>query len=199
MNDSYHSVARRSEAGFRDRGSRFLGFILPVEHPDEVKWQLENLKKEYHDARHHCYAYRIGLHGEDWRINDDGEPSGSAGKPIFGQLLSFDISDVLAVVVRYFGGTKLGIPGLINAYRTVTREAIVANDIVQKIRTQDMSLLFDYPSMNSVMKMVKEENLEVISSDFSLRCALQLRVKSSEMERLKWQLSSIQGLHIHEM
>lgn len=184
MNDQYKTISETSQSVFRDKGSRFIAQIIPVNSETEVKERLEELRKQYHDARHHCYAYRIGPEGELWRTNDDGEPSGSAGKPILGQLLSFEISDILAVVIRYFGGTKLGIPGLINAYRTATREAIGAGVIAEKLVTSELEISFEYPVMNHVMRCVKEYDLEMVSTEFENECSIVCKVRKSILQEV---------------
>ena len=132
MDDTYRTIKRESEGYFRDRGSKFYAFAYPVETEDEVKEHLEELRKKYYDARHHCYAYQLGAEKTSYRINDDGEPSSSAGKPIFGRIQSHDLTNILIVVIRYFGGVKLGVPGLINAYKTAAEEAILKNKIETK-------------------------------------------------------------------
>jgi uncharacterized YigZ family protein len=182
---SYKTIEKEGRSVFRDRGSRFMGVVQPVESPSHVKELLDNYRKEYHDARHHCYAYRLGYEGLDWRINDDGEPSGSAGKPIYGQLLSFDITNTLALVIRYFGGTKLGIPGLINAYRTATREAIMSTMVIEKEIMFDLLINFDYGSMNKVMRIIKEENLSIISSDSGIACTIHCRIPIISMSKIQ--------------
>jgi uncharacterized YigZ family protein len=199
VNDLYKTVEMPSQSIFRDRGSRFIGLIYPVRSVEEVKELLDQLRKTYHDARHHCFAYRIGPEGETWRINDDGEPSGSAGKPIHGQLLSYEVSDVLAVVVRYFGGTKLGIPGLINAYRSAIRDALAANQIINRIVTHDINIAFRYDTMNLVMKIVKDETLEVISSEFGMECQLVVRMPKSVLPKITGLINQIPGIEWHEI
>ncbi|MFO7723001.1 MAG: YigZ family protein [Bacteroidales bacterium] len=181
IDDVYRTIASRSQSVFRDKGSRFIGHVIPVSSPDEIRSELENLRREYHDARHHCYAWRLGAGGESWRINDDGEPSGSAGKPIYGQLLSHEISDVLAVVVRYFGGTKLGIPGLINAYKTTTREAIEAASITEKVLYAEFEVGFGYSAMNQVMRIVREQGIEIIRNDFNINCLMHARIRKADL------------------
>lgn len=199
MNDQYKSLAFSGQSVFRDKGSRFIGLVAPVSSTGEIKLKLEEIRKEYYDARHHCFAYRLGHEGNEWRINDDGEPSGSAGKPIYGQLLSHGLSDVLAVVVRYFGGTKLGIPGLINAYRTVTQEAIAAAETVIKVVVQPVMLRYTYKDMNAVMKIIKDEKTEVVSSLFDEECSLSIRIRLSELEKLKQHFSLLQDVQWVEM
>ena len=158
--DTYRSISGESEGLFKDNGSRFIAKAYPVESEEEVKMIVGSLKKEYHDARHHCYAYRLGYRGDVFRANDDGEPSSSAGRPILGQIDSNCLSDILVVVIRYFGGIKLGIPGLIRAYKTSTADAISNAVIITKVAMKRYRLRFGYLAMNSVMKMVKDMSLE---------------------------------------
>lgn len=177
MEDTFFSIESRSEGLFRDNGSRFLAFAYPVETEEEVKAIVDSLKKEYHDARHHCYAYRLGLDGAKYRANDDGEPSGSAARPILGQIDSAGLSDVLVVVVRYFGGIKLGIPGLIRAYKTSTAEALVSAKVVQKVAGNWYRLDFAYDSLPAVMKVVKDMDLPQRAQNFGTDCTLEVRVR----------------------
>lgn len=178
-NDKYKSISRPSEGLFKDNGSRFMAFAFPVESEEEVNEIVARLRKEYHDARHHCYAYRLGLEGEIWRANDDGEPSGSAGRPILGQICSAGLSDVLVVVVRYFGGIKLGIPGLIRAYKTSTADALQNAMVMEKIAGFWYRIGFDYSQMPVVMKLVKDLDLPQRSQNFGLECTMELRVRLS--------------------
>ena len=157
--DTYRSISGTSEGLFKDNGSRFIAKAYPVETEEEIRMIVSSLKKEYHDARHHCYAYRLGYRGDIFRANDDGEPSSSAGRPILGQIDSNGLSDILIVVIRYFGGIKLGIPGLIRAYRTSSADAIASASIVTKVAMRRYRLSFGYMEMNSVMKLVKDMSL----------------------------------------
>ena len=177
ITDTYISIAAPSEGIFKDQGSRFLAFAYPVESEEEVKALLEKARKEYHDARHHCVAYRIGLQGEVWRASDDGEPAGSAGRPILGQIDSAGLSDVAVVVVRYFGGIKLGIPGLIRAYKSATKEALDNATKIEKTAGKWYELSFDYAALPEVMKVVKDLGLPQRSQDFSADCSMQVRVR----------------------
>lgn len=197
--DSYKSIAGPSEGLFKDNGSRFISFAYPVETEDEVKSIVGSLKKEYHDARHHCYAYRIGYKGDLFRANDDGEPSSSAGRPILGQIDSNGLSDILIVVVRYFGGIKLGIPGLIRAYKTSSADAIANNSIITKIATKRYLLRFGYDSMNSVMKMVKDMSLEQSDQNFGLECELTVRVRLSQVPDFLEAVEGIPGCSADEI
>ncbi len=189
--DAYKSIGTRTEGLFKDNGSRFIALAYPVETEAEVKEIVAGLRKEYHDARHHCYAYRLGYKGDVFRASDDGEPSGSAGRPILGQIDSLGLSDVLVVVVRYFGGIKLGIPGLIRAYKTSTADALSNARIVEKIAGKNFSLQFDYLSMNAVMKVVKDMALPVLAQDFGEQCSLQTRVRLSAVDSFRQRLEGI--------
>ena len=179
IKDAYKSISARSEGLFKDNGSRFIALAYPVETVSEIKEIVDGLKKEYHDARHHCYAYRLGHEGKIFRANDDGEPSGSAGRPILGQIDSVGLSDILVVVVRYFGGIKLGIPGLIRAYKTSTSDALEKAEIIDKIAGTNYSLEFGYMDMNAVMKVLKDMGLPQTGQSFGETCSLQTRVRLS--------------------
>ena len=192
--DAYRSIAARSEGLFKDNGSRFIALAYPVETEDQVREIVAGLKKEYHDARHHCYAYRLGYKGDRFRANDDGEPSGSAGRPILGQIDSMGLSDVLVVVVRYFGGIKLGIPGLIRAYKTSTADALGQAEIVDKVAGKTFRVSFDYLSMNAVMKVLKDLGLTASAQEFGLSCALDVRVRLALEEEFRDRLSGITNL-----
>ncbi len=182
MQDQYRSIAAPSEGLFKDNGSRFIALAYPVETEEEVKSIVAGLRKEYHDARHHCYAYRLGYKGDLWRASDDGEPSGSAGRPILGQIDSLGLSDILVVVVRYFGGIKLGIPGLIRAYKTSTADALSSAQIVDKIASRHFRLQFEYLSMNAVMKVLKDMDLPQKAQNFGESCSLETSVRLASVE-----------------
>ncbi len=168
MEDTYKTIAKISTGQFKDKGSRFIGFLFPVSSEEEIKNHLTSLKKEYYDATHHCYAYTFGHTGtENFRLNDDGEPSGSAGRPIFGQLQSAGLKDVLAVVIRYFGGTKLGIPGLINAYKGTTRLAIEQAGVIEKKIMRCAEVRFPFERMNTLMTLLKKGGAEIRNMDYS--------------------------------
>ena len=177
LKDTYKSISCVSEGLFRDNGSRFIAKAYPVETEERIKEILSSVRKEYHDARHHCYAYRLGLHGEVYRSSDDGEPSGSAGRPILGQIDSFGLSDVLVVVIRYFGGIKLGIPGLIRAYKTSTSDALSSASVVEKIAGKWYRIGFSYEQLPAVMKTVKDMDLPQRSQDFGTDCNMEVRVR----------------------
>lgn len=178
--DTYRTIAGESQSIFRDKASKFLGIALPAASESEVKTNLDKIRKRYFDANHHCYAYRLGFEKSIFRFNDDGEPGGSAGKPIYGQILSKDLSDLLIVVVRYFGGTKLGIPGLINAYKTTAREALENAVIIEKSVTICYRLTFDYPAMNEIMRILKEEHAHILSQGYDSGCNLDFEIRKGQ-------------------
>ena len=196
--DAYRSVAARAEGLFKDNGSRFIAFIYPVETEEEVREIVSGLRKEYHDARHHCYAYRLGYKGDVFRASDDGEPSGSAGRPILGQIDSAGLSDVLVVVVRYFGGIKLGIPGLIRAYKTSTADAIAHATVVEKVAGRPFRLDFGYLAMNAVQKVLKDLDLPQKYQDFGERCSLLTRVRLSLEDVFRERISQIPDCNVSE-
>ncbi len=195
MDDTYLTISRTSEGIYKEKMSKFLAFAIPVVSVEEVKTQLEKYQKEYYDARHVCWAYMLGHERKDFRSNDNGEPSGTAGKPILGQINSAGLTDILIVVVRYFGGIKLGTSGLIVAYREAAAEAIAANEIVERQVEDEVRFGFEYPLMNEVMRIVKEENPTIISQLFEMDCEMTLRIRRSLMENLKNRLSKIDGLY----
>ncbi len=182
INDEYRTLEKLSTGVYKEKGSKFLAFAYPVYSEDEIKQILDNLRKEYYDARHHCYAWRLGPEGEPYRINDDGEPGGTAGKPIHGQLLSHNLSNILIVVIRYFGGVKLGVSGLIHAYRTAASDAIEQGRILSKTVNEVYQIQFDYLAMNEVMKVIKDYNLQVSNQQFDLACRLEWSHRQSEVE-----------------
>jgi uncharacterized YigZ family protein len=197
--DTYKTLGKRSEGLFKDKGSKFIAHALPCTTEDQVKEELEALKKQYHDARHHCYAYILGFDKNDFRVNDDGEPSGTAGKPIHGQLLSHDLTDSLIVVIRYFGGTKLGVRGLINAYKFAALDAIQNNTIVTRILKDQFELTFDYTDMNDVMRIAKEEYLEIISQDFQMTCSLIFSVRQKYAAKVEKRFLDLRKLKIKKV
>ena len=192
--DEYRSIAAPSEGLFKDNGSRFLALAYPVETEEQVKEIVAGLKKQYHDARHHCFAYRLGYKADVWRASDDGEPSGSAGRPILGQIDSLGLSDILVVVVRWFGGIKLGIPGLIRAYKSSTADALSQAAVVTKLAGKDFRVRFEYLAMNEVMKVLKEMDLQPRAQDFGERCTLEVRVRLASESFFKEKMENIAGL-----
>lgn len=192
ISDTYFSIAGPSEGIYKELGSKFLAFAWPVETEEEAKARIAAVRKEYFDARHHCFAWRLGLTGEPYRLSDDGEPSSTAGRPIHGQLLSRELSDVLVVVVRYFGGVKLGVPGLIRAYKTATQDALDHAQVIEKVAGQHFTIRFGYLQMNDVMKTLKEMGIAPIRQDFDLDCTMEVRVRLSQIEDFRKQLSFCQ-------
>lgn len=184
FDDTYRTIAAPAEGLYKEKGSKFLAFAYPVRTTDEVKEHLEALRKQYFDARHHCYAYILGANKDAWRANDDGEPSGTGGRPIHGQLLSADLTDTLIVVVRYFGGILLGASGLANAYKTAARDAIDHAEIVERTIDVRYRLRFEYALMNDVMRIIKDFDLKPENQQFDLDCTLDLSVRQSLSVRL---------------
>ncbi|MCF8364533.1 MAG: YigZ family protein [Bacteroidales bacterium] len=194
--DIYKTLGKRSEGLFKDKGSRFIAHAIPCTSEEQVKEEIEALKKQYYDARHHCYAYILGYDKEDFRANDDGEPSGTAGKPILGQLLSHDLTDCLIVVIRYFGGVKLGVRGLINAYKFAAQDAIQNNQIITKIVKDQFDVTFEYADMNDVMRIIKEEDLEIVSQDFQMTCKLRFSIRQKFSEKVEKRFCDLRKLQI---
>ena len=188
IKDTYTSIASPSRGLYKDQGSRFISYAYPVETEAQVKELVDSLKKEYHDARHHCYAYRLGLDGAKFRMNDDGEPSSTAGRPILSQIDSAGLSDVLVVVVRYFGGIKLGVPGLIKAYKTATQDALSQARKVEKTAAVSYHIEFDYMDMDSVMRALKDMDIPQSGQSFNQLCSMDIRVRLSQEEELKKRL-----------
>ena len=191
--DRYRTVAAPAEAACRERSSKFLAWIYPVRSEEEIRGHLDALRKRFFDATHHCYAWRLGPRGEAFRANDDGEPSGTAGKPILGQLLSNELTDCLVVVVRYFGGTKLGVPGLIAAYRESAAAAIEAAQIVERTVDRIVTVDFPYVAMNDIMRVVKEEQPRIEAQEFDNLCTLRLAIRESHAEGLVTKLRKAGG------
>ena len=191
--DTYRSIAAQSEGLYKDNGSRFIALAYPVEREEEVKEIVSGLRKEYHDARHHCYAYRLGLKGETFRANDDGEPSSSAGRPILGQIDAAGLSDVLVVVMRYFGGIKLGIPGLIRAYKTSTADALANARVIEKVAGTWYRLAFPYDRLPAVMRLLKDLGLTGTDQDFALDCSLRVRVRLTLRETFLQGVETLAG------
>ena len=199
IRDAYKSIASRAGGLFKDNGSRFIAWAYPVETEEEVKEIVAGLKKEYHDARHHCYAYRLGWLGDRFRANDDGEPSGSAGQPILGQIDAAGLSDVLVVVVRYFGGIKLGIPGLIRAYKSSTADALSQAEVVEKIAGKSFRLRFGYLAMNPVMKVLKDMDIPAKDQEFGMDCALTVRVRLSLEAAFRERILQVDTCNLEEI
>jgi uncharacterized YigZ family protein len=196
MNTSFRTIAGASEGLFKDKGSKFLAFAYPVREEAEAKEHIDALKKAYHDARHHCFAWRLDPDMEQYRTSDDGEPSGTAGKPILGQIQSRELTQVLVVVVRYFGGTKLGVSGLIQAYRQAAADALDQASMVEVKVCRKMRVDFPYLSMNGVMKIIKDHELSIGRQVFDTDCSLELDIWIRDLEVIGAKLAKIEGAKI---
>ena len=196
MEDTYKTIEKPSEGLFKDKGSKFISLAFPANSEEEIKEIVQSIKKEHHSARHHCYAWRLGADQLHFRVNDDGEPSSTAGKPILGQIQSFDLTNILIVVVRYFGGTLLGVSGLINAYRSAALDAINQAEIVEKLVEEWLLVEFDYGAMNEVMKIFKDEKLPQTDPQFDLRCSIKTHIRLSELNRIEEALINIEGVKV---
>jgi len=195
--DAYKTIKAPAEGYFIDKRSKFYAFAYPVETEDEVKEHLAVLKKRYYDARHHVYAWILGADKAHYRTNDDGEPSGSSAKPVYGQLLSNDLTNIVIFVVRYFGGVKLGVPGLINAYRTAAQDALQNAEIIEKAVEDCLELRYDYVLMNEVMKILKEEPVTIVEQTFDNQCKITLRARRCHTNNIKTRLEQISGVTVN--
>jgi uncharacterized YigZ family protein len=197
--DTYKTIENFSEGLYKDKGSKFISYAFHVTDEDQVKGIVQRIKKEHFSARHHCYAYRLGATGAKFRVNDDGEPSGTAGRPIYGQLLSHDLTNVLIVVVRYFGGTLLGVSGLIVAYKSAASSAIENAQIVTRIIEEKFELVFDYPIQNSVMRIIKDEQLDISYSAYEMNCRLNVLIRQNKVHEAIGKFKLIDGLKIEKI
>ncbi len=194
--DEYRTLQDVSQGLYKEKGSKFIAIAVPVDSADEVRLQLEQLRKRYHDARHHCYAYRLGEEPYDIRYNDDGEPSGTAGKPIFGQIQSFELTNVLIVVIRYFGGVKLGTGGLIQAYRAAARDAIENGKIITQTWKATLEIRFNYLQMNDVMRIIKEEGLRIISQESGEQSCILLEIRKGQLDTVIRKFSLLEKVEL---
>ncbi len=194
----YNTISQPVVAEFKDRGSRFLAYAYPLASVEEFKEKLKELKEEHHKAVHHCFAYRLGTDGNFFRVSDDGEPSGSAGKPILGQIDSKELTDVLVIVVRYFGGTLLGVPGLINAYKTATSLALQTTPIIQKQVEVTYKLHFDYTKMNDVMMILKQYNCTILKQESNLFCDIEAGIPKSRLEEVLYRFKDLHTVEIRK-
>jgi uncharacterized YigZ family protein len=195
FSDTYKTIAAESKGLFKDRGSRFIAIARPVSSQEEIKTILEELRREYHDARHHCYAWMLSPDRQAWRVNDDGEPSGTAGRPIMGQINSRELTNVLVVVIRYFGGTLLGVSGLINAYRSATEDALTNALVIEKQVNESWLVTFPYTVMNDVMKVMKDEGCSQHSHDYSgEECSAEISFRASNTDKVTGRLRKIAGV-----
>ncbi len=197
--DSYLTIKAFSQGTYREKGSRFIALAYPVSDREEINTILEKVRKEYHDARHHCYAWMLGQERENYRTNDDGEPSGTAGRPILGQINSSDLTDILIIVVRYFGGKLLGTSGLINAYRSAAESAIGNGEIIERHVMESYELHFPYAGLNDVMKILKEEEIHQTDQKFELECTVRISFRRSREERILERLSRIDGMRARKI
>lgn len=198
MTDSYKTIAAIAEGTYSEKRSKFLAFAIPVQSVDEVKALVAEYQKRYYDARHACYAYMLGAERTDFRANDNGEPSGTAGKPILGQINSYGLTNILIIVVRYFGGIKLGTSGLIVAYRQAAIEALENAQIIEKTVDDDITFSFEFPMMNAVMKVVKDLNPQILSQGYDTNCTMSLRIRRGMMPQLRERLSKVETLNFIE-
>ncbi len=196
MPETYKTISKQSEGLYKEKGSKFISYAIPVKDVDEIKLILDEYRKQYYDARHVCYAYMLGAEREEFRANDDGEPSGTAGRPILGQINSFELTDILIIVIRYFGGILLGTSGLIIAYKEAAREAILQAEIVEIIVKERFKLHFGYDLMNEVMRIFKEYEPEVISSDMQYTCKFEVEIAKAKSEEFFGKLEKIYGVEI---
>ncbi len=194
--DSYWSISSKSVGEFKDKGSKFIGYALPFEKAENLKNHLDEIKSIHSKARHFCFAYKIGISNDNFRTNDDGEPSGSAGKPILNALLSKNLSDVLIIVVRYFGGTLLGIPGLINSYKSASLEAISNAEIIEKFVCKQFILKYDFEKTNEIMRIVKEFNLKILTQDYTNKYEMKIEIRQSNVEKV---ICKIEELRIEDL
>ncbi len=182
--DEYNTIKDISEGFFKEKGSKFFAFAYHVTSEEQINEFRQALRKKHHDARHHVFAYRLGAEKNIFRSSDDGEPANSSGPPILGQIKSHDLTDILIVVIRYFGGTKLGIPGLINAYKTAANDAITNSKVITKIQKKAINIKFEYPQMNNVMRIIKEESLAIVNQKLELSCEITVDVRISEYDKV---------------
>jgi len=195
-NNFYQTIEKESVAEFKDRGSRFLAYAFPISSTDDFKKRLKELKEEHTKAVHHCFAYRIGTDGNNFRSSDDGEPSGSAGRPILGQIDSKELVNVAVIVVRYFGGTLLGVPGLINAYKTAASFALQLNPIIKKPVLINYRLQFDYTILNDVMRIIKKNECLILRQELQLFCMIEASIPGSQLELCILQLKSLKSMEL---
>ena len=198
MSDTYKTIIASTEGIYKEKGSKFLSFAIPVSSADEVKEIVKNYRKEYYDSRHVCYAYMLGAERKEFRANDDGEPSGTAGRPILGQINSRELTDILVIVVRYFGGILLGTGGLVVAYKEATTDALDQAEVSEKTVDESISIVFDYVLMNEVMRIIKDTNAQISSQNFEDQCAMQLSIRKQDAVLLSSKLAKIYGLQIKE-
>ena len=197
--DHYFTIETSAMAEFKDRGSKFIAFSFPLKNVDYFKMHLQTLKKEHSKAVHHCFAYRIGIDGNNFRMSDDGEPSGTAGKQILGQIDSKNLTDTLIILVRYFGGTLLGVPGLINAYKTASSLVLQCTPVIQKNIELKYELQFNYTEMNEVMRIIKQYNCSLIKNEMQLFCKIETGIPKNKIEEVLASFQNIKNLEFHKL
>ena len=196
--DTYKTITGVVDSCYTEKRSRFIAYAVPVRTVEEVKEQVDKFRKQYYDARHVCWAYMLGPDRSTFRANDDGEPSGTAGKPILGQINSLELTDILVVVIRYFGGIKLGTGGLIVAYRAAAAEELSLAEIEERTVDEEITVQFEYPFMNGIMRIIKEDNPEVLSQSFDMNCEMTLRIRKSEADKLRNRLLKVETAYLKE-
>ena len=196
--DTYKTITGVVDSCYTEKRSRFIAYAVPVRTVEEVKEQVDKFRKQYYDARHVCWAYMLGPDRSTFRANDDGEPSGTAGKPILGQINSLELTDILVMVIRYFGGIKLGTGGLIVAYRAAAAEALSLAEIEERTVDEEITVQFEYPFMNGIMRIIKEDNPEVLSQSFDMNCEMTLRIRKSEADKLRNRLLKVETAYLKE-
>ncbi len=192
--DTYKTIALPSQGIYKEKGSRFVSYAFPVFYQEEIKPILDKIRKEHHEARHHCFAYMLGQERVTWRVNDDGEPSGTAGRPILGQINSYELTNIIIIVSRYFGGTLLGVSGLINAYRSASRDALLNAELTEKTVNEYYEVSFPYIYINDVMRIFKEENIGLSEQSFEMECRILINFRVSVKEKVTKRLERIDGL-----
>lgn len=193
---TYKTIEKESEGIYREKGSKFIALAFPVKNEDAVKERLSEVKRKYYDARHHCYAYILGPNKDSYRLNDDGEPSGTAGRPIHGQLLSKDVTDTLIIVVRYFGGIKLGVSGLLNAYKTAAKDALENSHIITKFVEEQYGISFPPVAMNKVMQLLKRDSVKIMAQQYNTECEIYFSIQKREADVLLESLKKIENLKL---
>jgi len=198
--DTYKTISKASSVViFKDRGSKFLGYVYPLKREEQVKEFVEELKREHHKARHWCYAWQLGVDKTVFRANDDGEPNNSAGQPIYGQILSKEVTNILIVVVRYFGGTKLGVGGLVNAYKTTAQLALKSSKIITKTINVFFKLVFEYQDMNKVMRIIKENNVTIVAQKMELNCEFEVSIRKKEAEKVRLAFEELRKVKVQNL
>jgi len=197
IQDTYRTVSSISEGYFTEQRSKFISYALPVQTPEEVKEKVDTIRKQHYSARHVCWAYMLGAERAQFRVNDDGEPSSTAGKPLLGVINSHELTNILIVVVRYFGGVKLGTSGLIAAYRAAAQDAVAHAEIIEKTVDEEFTIAFEYPFLNGVMKIIKEDSPQIVSQQLEMDCLMTLRIRKSGAEKLREKLLKVETVKIY--